>query len=78
MSDSETQAVVEEEILKVPTPGSFDLFVAVTGIISLTLLSWRLFLNPMGHTVELIDMFAKLYHILHIAIHNVFSYLRFL
>jgi len=57
MSDSETQAVVEEEILKVPTPGSFDLFVAVTGIISLTLLSWRLFLNPMGHTVELIDMF---------------------
>jgi hypothetical protein len=39
------------------TPQTFSLFVAVTGIIALTLLTWRLFLNPNGSTVELIDLF---------------------
>ena len=38
-------------------PHSFSLFVAVTGIIALTLLSWRLFLDPTSKTVELIDLF---------------------
>ena len=36
---------------------SFGLFVAVTGILSITLLLWRLFLDPSGSTVELIDFF---------------------
>ena len=38
-------------------PHSFNLFVAVSGIIALTLLIWRLTLNPEGQTVQLIDMF---------------------
>jgi len=57
MSDLGKQAVEVEEVVKVDKPRSFDLFVAVTGIIALTLLSWRLFLDPMGNTVELIDLF---------------------
>ncbi|MBC8310076.1 MAG: potassium channel family protein [Phycisphaerales bacterium] len=54
MSDASSQVieeVVEEKL------HSFDLFVAVTGIIALSLLSWRLFLDPTCVTVELIDMF---------------------
>ncbi len=35
----------------------FDLFVAVTAIIALTLLTWRAFLDPTSETVHLIDMF---------------------
>jgi voltage-gated potassium channel len=54
MTDKTTQVV---EVVEPGKPHSFDLFVAVTGIISLTLLSWRLFLDPMGNTVELIDLF---------------------
>jgi voltage-gated potassium channel len=38
-------------------PHSFNLFVAVSGIISITLLIWRLTLNPESETVRLIDMF---------------------
>jgi len=42
---------------KQSAPPSFSLFVAVTGIFSLTLLSWRLFLQPTSATVDLIDLF---------------------
>ena len=34
----------------------FDLFIAVTAIIVLSLLSWRMFLDPKSETVHLIDM----------------------
>ncbi len=45
------------EIESKDVPHSFSLFVAVTGIIALTLLSWRLFLDPQSQTVKLIDLF---------------------
>jgi voltage-gated potassium channel len=54
MSDDNTKVI--EEVVE-EKPRSFDLFIAVTGIIALTLLSWRLFLDPTCVTVELIDMF---------------------
>jgi voltage-gated potassium channel len=37
-------------------PQTFDLFIAVTAIIVLALLSWRMFLDPNSETVHLIDM----------------------
>jgi voltage-gated potassium channel len=42
-----------------PTSASqpFDLFIAVTAIIVLSLLSWRMFLEPSSETVHLIDLF---------------------
>jgi len=37
-------------------PQPFDLFIAVTAIVVLSLLSWRMFLDPNSETVKLIDM----------------------
>lgn len=37
-------------------PQPLDLFIAVTAIIVLSLLSWRMFLNPSSQTVKMIDM----------------------
>lgn len=37
-------------------PQPFDLFIAVTAIVVLSLLSWRMFLDPSSETVHLIDM----------------------
>jgi len=55
MSNTDFQVV--EVVHGANKPHSFDLFVAVTGIIALTILSWRLFLNPIGNTAQLCDMF---------------------
>ena len=48
MSDSAPES-------KLP-PQPFDLFIAVTALVVLSLLSWRMFLDPSSETVKLIDM----------------------
>ena len=48
MSDSAPES-------KLP-PQPLDLFIAVTAIVVLSLLSWRMFLDPSSETVHLIDM----------------------
>ena len=37
-------------------PQPFDLFIAVTALVVLSLLAWRMFLDPNSETVKLIDM----------------------
>ncbi|MBC8201808.1 MAG: potassium channel family protein [Planctomycetes bacterium] len=57
MSDKDSRLVDEGTPSTRDHPHSFNLFVAVSGIISLTLLAWRLTLTPNSPTVQLIDMF---------------------
>ncbi len=40
-----------------PQPCVYDLFIAVTAIVSLSLLGWRVFLDPATEIVQLIDYF---------------------
>jgi voltage-gated potassium channel len=48
MSDTESKQVAP--------PQPFDLFIAITAIIVLSLLGWRMFLDPTSETVHLIDL----------------------
>jgi len=59
MSDLQSPSEQAQQPNQVKPSGRepFDLFVAVTAIIALTLLSWRAFLDPTSETVHLIDMF---------------------
>ena len=59
MSDAPSPSGVTQQSKQTKLHGRepFDLFVAVTAIIALTLLTWRVFLDPTSETVHLIDLF---------------------